>query len=73
MPIAQFTHANPRIRSVLNARLFHQCLDIVLEPLKQAAHLGRMMSDPTGGVRYCFTHLVSHIVDTPEARMVAGV
>ena len=73
MPIAQFTHANPRIRSVLNARLFHQCLDIVLEPLKQAARLGRMMSDPTGGVRYCFTPLVSHIVDTPEARMVAGV
>ncbi|KAI5981998.1 hypothetical protein EDC04DRAFT_3132364 [Pisolithus marmoratus] len=47
--------------------LFHHCLDIVLEPLKQAACFGRMMSDPTGNLHYCFTPLVSSIIDTPEA------
>ncbi|KAI6022651.1 hypothetical protein EDC04DRAFT_2575107, partial [Pisolithus marmoratus] len=47
--------------------LFHHCLDIVLEPLKQAACFGRMMSDPIGNLHYCFTPLVSYIIDTPEA------
>ncbi|KAI5982061.1 hypothetical protein EDD15DRAFT_2378525 [Pisolithus albus] len=68
-----FIHPVRRMCGVLEERLFHQCLDIVLEPLKQAARLGRMMSDPVGNLRYCFTHLVSYIVDTPEARMLACV
>ncbi|KAF8419490.1 hypothetical protein L210DRAFT_3366672, partial [Boletus edulis BED1] len=46
MPISQFLHPNKRMCSVLDARLFHQCLDIVVEPLKTAARIGRMMSDP---------------------------
>ncbi|KAG2124238.1 hypothetical protein DEU56DRAFT_917110 [Suillus clintonianus] len=61
------------MQSVLEARLVHQCLDIVLEPLKQAARIGRMMSDPLGNLRYCFTPLASYIVDTPEACMLACV
>ncbi|KAI5984167.1 hypothetical protein EDD15DRAFT_2375560 [Pisolithus albus] len=73
MPIPQFIHPVRRMCGVLEEHLFHQCLDIVLEPLKQAARLGRMMSDPVGNLRYCFTHLVSYIVDTPEARMLACV
>ncbi|KIK16208.1 hypothetical protein PISMIDRAFT_82959, partial [Pisolithus microcarpus 441] len=71
MPIPAFTHPATQICSVLEARLFHHCLDIVLEPLKQAARFGRMMSDPVGNLRYCFTPLVSYIVDTPEACMLA--
>ncbi|KAI6016291.1 hypothetical protein BKA83DRAFT_4060254 [Pisolithus microcarpus] len=58
---------------VLEERLFHQCLDIILEPLKQAACLGRMMSDPVGNLQYCFTHLVSYIINMPEAHMLACV
>ncbi|KAI5993249.1 hypothetical protein EDD15DRAFT_2109817, partial [Pisolithus albus] len=50
MPIPAFTHPATRICSVLEARLFHHCLDIVLEPLKQAARFGRMMSDPVGNL-----------------------
>ncbi|KAF8130107.1 hypothetical protein EV363DRAFT_1399315 [Boletus edulis] len=46
MPISQFLHPNKRMCSVLDARLFHQCLDIIVEPLKTAARIGRMMSDP---------------------------
>ncbi|KAG1794236.1 uncharacterized protein HD556DRAFT_1443180 [Suillus plorans] len=73
LPIAEFLHLVKWMQSVLEARLVHQCLDIVLEPLKQAARIGRMMSDPVGNLRYCFTPLASYIVDTPEACMLACV
>ncbi|KAI6021901.1 hypothetical protein BKA83DRAFT_4126600 [Pisolithus microcarpus] len=73
MPIVEFIHPIPRIRSVLEAHLFHACLDFILEPLKKAAQLGRMMADPLGNVRFCFTPLVAYIVDTLEACMLACV
>ena len=73
MPIVKFVHPDQRMRSVLDARLFHQCLDIVLEPLKTAARIGCMMSDPIGNLRYCFTPLAAYIADTPEACMLACV
>lgn len=73
MPIAKFTHHISRMHSVLDARLLHQCLNIILEPLKQAARIGQMMADPIGNLQYCFTPLVSYIVDTPEACILACV
>ncbi|KAG6371382.1 hypothetical protein JVT61DRAFT_9598 [Boletus reticuloceps] len=73
LPIAQFTYPKKRIQSVLSARLFHQCLDIIIDPLKKAATISQMMSDPLGNLRYCFTPLVSCIVDTPEAAMMGCV
>ncbi|KAG2132153.1 uncharacterized protein EDB93DRAFT_1243059 [Suillus bovinus] len=57
LPIAEFLHLVKQMQSVLEARLVHQCLDIVLEPLKQAARIGRMMSDPLGNLRYSKTTL----------------
>jgi hypothetical protein len=73
IPIPQFMHDKTRICSVLEARMFHQCFDLVLEPLKIAARIGRMMSDPLGNLHYCFTPLASFIADTPEAALVACV
>ncbi|KAF9231959.1 hypothetical protein BU15DRAFT_90780 [Melanogaster broomeanus] len=73
LPIPEFIHPVSRICSVLSDRLIHRCLDIVLEPLKQAAQLGRMMSDPAGDLRLCYTPLAAYIVDTPEAAMLACV
>ncbi|KAG1888820.1 hypothetical protein F4604DRAFT_1569616, partial [Suillus subluteus] len=73
LPIADFLHPVKWMQSVLEARLVHQCLDIVLEPLKQAARIGWMMSDPLGNLRYCFTPLASYIVDTSETYMLACV
>ncbi|KAG2746643.1 hypothetical protein P692DRAFT_201807031 [Suillus brevipes Sb2] len=64
LPIAEFLHPVKWMQSVLEARLVHQCLDIVLELLKQAARIGWMMSDSLGNLRYCFTPLalyISHI------------
>jgi hypothetical protein len=61
------------MRGVLEDRLIHQCLDIVLAPLKQAAHLGVVLSDPVGNSRHCYTGLASYIADTPEAMMLSTV
>ena len=73
LPVPKFIHKNKRLRGVLADRLNHQCLDIVLEPLKQAARQGIMLSDPVGRMRYCYTPLVSYIADTPEAMMLSCV
>ena len=73
LPIPKFIHKNKRMCGLLSDRLLHECLDIVLEPLKQAAHVGIMMNDPLGNLRLCYTPLVSYVVDTPEACMLAAV
>lgn len=73
LPVPKFIHKNKRMKGVLEDRLIHKCLDIVLEPLKHAATIGAMLSDPTGTLRYCFTPVASYIVDTPEAAMLAAV
>jgi hypothetical protein len=72
LPTAHFI-VPKELQGVLGYRLFHECLDFVVEPLKIAARIGIMMSDPVGNLRYCFTPLVGFIADTPEERLVAGV
>ena len=71
LPIPKFINKDDQ--KVLQPRMFHSCLDIILEPLKKAAEIGTMMRDPLGSVRYCYTPLAAYIVDTPEAAMLAGV
>ena len=73
LPIPKFIHQKRRIRGMLEARLYHSCLDIILTPLKAAAAIGVMLSDPVGNLRWCFTPLASFIVDTPEAQLIACV
>ncbi|KAG2109555.1 uncharacterized protein F5147DRAFT_772863 [Suillus discolor] len=73
LPIPKFVHRKKRMKGVLEDHLIHQCLDIVLKPLKQAAQHGIMLLDPLGNSRYCFTPLASYITDTPEAMMLATV
>ena len=52
MPIPRFLHSTTRMHSVLEVQLFHHCPNIILKPLKIAACIGRMMSDPIGNLRY---------------------
>ncbi|KAG1851346.1 hypothetical protein DFJ58DRAFT_729005 [Suillus subalutaceus] len=73
LPVPKFIHKKKHMKGVLQDRLIHQCLDIILHPLKQAAEHGIMLSDPIGRSRYCFTTLASYIVDMPEAMMLAAV
>lgn len=73
LPIAKFLEKNSEIRGVLASRLFHAILDFILVPLKKAAEIGHMMTDPLGWRRFCYTPLVGYILDTPESTLVAGV
>jgi len=73
LPIPRFTHPNRKICGVLESRLFHLCLDIILEPLKKATQFGLMMEDPLGQCRVCFPPLAAYIVDTPESALIACV
>jgi len=73
LPVSKFIHRNKRIRGLLADRLVHECLDFILRPLKIAAQIGIMMSDPLGWRRFCYTPLAAYIVDTPESTLIAGV
>ncbi|KIM55809.1 hypothetical protein SCLCIDRAFT_30071 [Scleroderma citrinum Foug A] len=73
LPIASFIHKTTRVRSLLSDHLVHEGLNFVLKPLKVAAAVGIMMSDPIGNLHYCFTPLIAYIADTPEQCLLAGV
>ena len=73
LPITKFIHNDQQMQGVLRDCLYHQCLDIVINPLKIATCIGIIWSDPLGNNWYCFTPLVSCIVDTPEACLITCV
>jgi len=73
LPIPKFMHPKKKICGILEARLFHECLDLILQPLKEAAKAGHLMLDPLGQQHWCFMPLASYIVDTPESALVSGV
>jgi hypothetical protein len=73
LPVPKFIHKDRKTRGVLENRMAHECLDFILTPLKKAAEIGIMMSDPTGSLRYMFTPLAAYIVDVQEAVALSGV
>jgi hypothetical protein len=73
LPVPKFLHKKKELRGVLENRMIHKCLDFILQPLKTAASLGIMMSDPWGGLRHCYTPLAGYIMDFQEAIVMAGV
>lgn len=73
LPIPKFVGVSAQVQSVLAARVYHICLDIITSSLKHAEGVGEELSDPSGNVRVCHTPLVSWIADLPEQRLLAGV
>ncbi|TFK60724.1 hypothetical protein BDN72DRAFT_779026, partial [Pluteus cervinus] len=73
LPIPKFVETDKKVRSLLDKRLMHQNLDIVLHPLKIAAQIGIMLSDPVGAIRCFYTPCAAYIVDTPEAADISCV
>jgi len=72
IPIPEFV-ANNAFSGLLEARVWHRCMDLVFQNLKVAAQVGEFMIDPMGCQRYAFTPLVAHISDLPEQLMVSCV
>jgi len=72
MPIPKFD-VHPDYQTILQARVWHKCVDIVCASLKIAAHTGIYIPDPVGDLRYCFTPLVAYTTDLPEQQLIAAV
>jgi len=53
--------------------MIHECLYFILKPLKKAAKVSIMMSDPLGFCHYVFTPLMAYIVDVQEALALSGI
>ena len=74
LPVSKFLHSNKCLHGVLADHLLHEIISIVVKPLKKAAEVGQMMSDPLGNLKYCFTPIVAlHIADTSEQHVIACV
>ena len=71
LPITKFTHKHTQVHNLLQDRLMHQAINIVLSPLKTAPAVGVMMSDLRGNLYYCFMPLAVWIADTPEESLLA--
>ena len=73
LPIVEFADDRARIKSMLASRLYHDCISFVTNGLKEAARVGVVMVDPWGYNRKFYTPLCVKVVDTPEAKLDAGV
>jgi hypothetical protein len=73
LPVPKFLHKRKMLQGVLENWMIHECLDFILQPLKTAASIGIMMSDPWGGLRHHFTPLAGYIMDFQEAIVIAGL
>ncbi|KAG1781688.1 hypothetical protein EV702DRAFT_1177394 [Suillus placidus] len=60
IPVVKF-HVHPDYQSILQARLWHKCINLVFANLKVAAKDGCFMPDPSRYIRHVFTPLVAHV------------
>ncbi|KAG2044581.1 hypothetical protein BDR03DRAFT_930573 [Suillus americanus] len=72
IPIVKFC-IHPDYQSILQARLWHKCMDLVCSNLKATAKDGCFMPDPFHNICHVFTLLVGHVCNLPEATMIAAV
>ncbi|KAG1899581.1 uncharacterized protein F5891DRAFT_1128836 [Suillus fuscotomentosus] len=72
IPVVKF-RVHPDYQSILQARLWHKCMDLVCANLKAAAKDGCFMPDPSHYIRHVFTPLIAHVCDLPEATMIAAI
>ncbi|KAG1905853.1 uncharacterized protein F5891DRAFT_975994 [Suillus fuscotomentosus] len=72
IPVVKF-RIHQEYQSILQARLWHKCMDLVFANLKVAANNGCFMPDPSRYICHVFTPLVTHVGDLPEATMIAAV
>ena len=73
LPIPKFLMKDCEIRGVLENCLIHTCLDFILKPLKEAAAVGVIMSNPWHGQQFCYTPLTGYIMDHMEVVVIAAV
>ncbi|KAH0833813.1 hypothetical protein J3R83DRAFT_10967 [Lanmaoa asiatica] len=72
IPTPKFkTH--PNYQTILQAQLWHKCVNLVFANLKDTALYGDFMVDPFSDIQHCFTPLIAWTADLPEQLMIACV
>lgn len=64
---------NTKMPGILRERLFHQCMRVVLEPLRKNQRVCRVMVGPDAKLRRCVVVLMAWIADLEEQLLIAGV
>ncbi|KAG8747275.1 hypothetical protein FRC12_014116 [Ceratobasidium sp. 428] len=72
LPVPKFDCFPPSVRGDQKARLFHESMTQILEPLISAGKDGVEMNCGDGYVRHCYPLLAAYIADNPEQTLVAG-
>ncbi|CAE6475454.1 unnamed protein product [Rhizoctonia solani] len=72
LPVPKFDCFPAKDRGDQKARLFHESMKEILEPLIQAGKDGVEMNCGDGYVRHCYPILAAYIADNPEQTMIAG-
>ena len=72
-PFLKFLSVKKGLNGILKNQLLHSCLNFVTNHLKLVSCDGAWLSDCAGNIQFCFTPLVSYIIDTLEAMALTGV
>jgi hypothetical protein len=62
--------SNLRNLSRAKLEILHKCLEIVLEPLKEASYSGYYMKDPFGNPQWVFPRICLYICDQTEGSRI---
>jgi hypothetical protein len=73
IPVPKFNGVSAEVHSILTARVYHSCLDLIFRGCKQTYHPGYVTSDLWGG--RCCVHpvLAALSADYPEQLLAEGV
>ncbi|KAJ7612278.1 hypothetical protein FB45DRAFT_875154 [Roridomyces roridus] len=71
LPIPKFECFDKSTRSLAKYRLFHQCMGVLMESLKEAGTSGHRMVCADSMVRTVFPILAAYVADYPEQCLVA--
>ncbi|KAL5536493.1 hypothetical protein ACEPAF_315 [Sanghuangporus sanghuang] len=70
IPIAKFME-DKEVAGMLAARLYHRCMDIILENMKRCSHTPKLIVDPAGDRRLVRTIAAALQADLPEMHTIA--
>jgi hypothetical protein len=72
IPVVHFED-NVDLQSTLINRLFHQCVELILDPLIKTGEDGQEMKDSKGDVRRCYPRVAAYLADYPEQVLINAV
>jgi hypothetical protein len=58
------------LQSTLINRLFHKCVEYILDPLIKAGENGQEMNDSKGDIRRCYPRIAAYLADYPEQVLI---